>query len=46
MFFKDAQKRYGYDPEPLQEELRASEYGYIWHDVFRGETKLMQPLDP
>jgi Cdc6-like AAA superfamily ATPase len=45
MFFKDAQKRYGYDPEPLQEELRASEYGYIWHDVYRGETKLMPPLE-
>ena len=46
MFFKDAQKRYGYDPEPLQEELRQTEYGYIWHDVFRGETRLMPPLDP
>ena len=46
MFFKDAQKRYGYDPEPLQEQLRASEYGYIWHDVFRAETRLMPPLDP
>ena len=46
MFFKDAQRRYGYDPEPFQEKLRATEYGYIWHDVFRGQTRLMPPLDP
>ncbi len=46
MFFKDAVKRFGFDPEPHQEELRKTEYGYIWHDVFKGETRLMQPLDP
>ena len=46
MFFKDAIKRFGFDPEPHQEALRESEYGYIWHDVFRGETRLMPPLDP
>ena len=46
MFFKDAIKRFGFDPEPHQESLRSTEYGYIWHDVFRGETRLMPPLDP
>lgn len=46
MFFKDAQRRYGFDPEPYQEQLRDKPYGYVFHDVTKGVTRLMDPIDP
>ena len=45
MFFKDAQKRYGFDPEPHQEYLRSNEYGYVWYDVTKNQVQEMPPLD-
>lgn len=46
MFFKDAQRRFGFDPEPHQEYLRNTDYGYVWYDVTKNLAREMQPIDP
>ena len=45
MFFKDAQKRFGFNPEPHQEYLRNNKYGYVWYDVTQDQVREMPPLD-
>jgi len=46
MFFKDAQRRFGFDPEPHQDYLRQTDYGYVWFDVPKGVARQMPPIDP
>jgi len=45
MFFKDAQRRFGFDPTPHQEYLRTTDYGYVWYDVTKNLAREMPALD-
>ena len=46
MFFKDAQRRFGFDPEPHQEYLRNTDYGYVMYDITKDVAREMPPIDP
>tara|TARA_Y100000004_G_scaffold160134_1_gene187373 strand:- start:109 stop:807 length:699 start_codon:yes stop_codon:yes gene_type:complete len=46
MFFKDAQRRFGFDPSPHQEYLRNTQYGYVWYEVTTDTVREMPPIDP
>ena len=46
MFFKDAQRRFGFNPEPHQEYLRNTQYGYVWYEVTTDTVRQMSPIDP
>ena len=37
--------RYGFDPEPYVEALSEVPYSYVFFDVTKASSKLMQPLE-
>lgn len=46
MFFKDAQRRFGFDPAPHQDYLRNTQYGYVWYEVTTDTVREMPAIDP
>ena len=43
--WKATEERYGFDPEPMIDDLRSTPYSYVIVDVRTGRSNLMRPLE-
>ena len=45
LYHRDAQIRYGFNPEPYLERMAEKNYSFVWFDVTQGTSQLMNPLE-
>ena len=45
LYHRDAQIRYGFNPEPYLERMAEKNYSIVWFDVTQGTSQLMNPLE-
>ena len=45
LYHRDAQIRYGFDPEPYLERMAEKDYSFVWFDVTKATSQLMNPLE-
>jgi len=45
LYHRDSMIRYGFDPEPYVEALSEVPYSYVFFDVTKSSSRLMQPLE-
>jgi len=45
LYHRDAQTRYGFDPEPYIERMAEKDYSFVWYDVTKGSSTLFDPIE-